>query len=192
MSGPRGETRARARTAALRLFAERGYGATTLQDIADATNVTKAALYYYFRTRDDILADVAEPVLARHESLLADAEPAAPLGPAALRTFLTGLAELAYDQGLALGILMLDPTARAHPDLADRWEGLRQRMMTVVAGPDRDTATEARVVAAMVATIMPALALREDPDREAVVRTCVAAGCAVLGVRAPREPRAGG
>lgn len=191
MSGPRGETRARAREAALRLFAERGYGATTLQDIADATHVTKAALYYYFRTRDDILTDLVEPVLARHESLLAEAEATSPLGTAGTRAFLEGVAELAYEQGLAFGILMLDPTIRAHPALSDRWGDLQRRLFAVVAGPEPDTATEARAIAAMVATIMPALAMRENPERETIVRACVTAGCAVLGLRPPRAPHPG-
>ncbi|MFJ8828211.1 TetR family transcriptional regulator [Streptomyces sp. NPDC102467] len=53
-------TRRRIERTALRLFVERGYDRTSLQDIADEAGLTKAALYYYFRTREAL----AEGVLA--------------------------------------------------------------------------------------------------------------------------------
>ncbi len=40
---------------ALRLFTEQGFDATSLQEIADHLGFTKAALYYHFRSKDDIL-----------------------------------------------------------------------------------------------------------------------------------------
>lgn len=40
---------------ALQLFTEQGYDATSLQEIADRLGFTKAALYYHFRSKDDIL-----------------------------------------------------------------------------------------------------------------------------------------
>ena len=42
------------RTAA-RTYSRNGFHETTLADIADALNVSKPALYYYFRSKDDIL-----------------------------------------------------------------------------------------------------------------------------------------
>jgi AcrR family transcriptional regulator len=41
---------------ATRLFAEKGFASTTLQDIADALGITRPAVYYYFKTKEDILA----------------------------------------------------------------------------------------------------------------------------------------
>lgn len=41
---------------ATRLFAERGFAGTSLKDIADATGLTRPALYHYVRSKDDILA----------------------------------------------------------------------------------------------------------------------------------------
>ena len=40
---------------ATRLFAERGYAGTSIQDIADAVGLTRPALYYYFKGKDDLL-----------------------------------------------------------------------------------------------------------------------------------------
>lgn len=41
---------------ATRLFAERGFAGTSLQDIADAMGMTRPALYYYVRNKDELLA----------------------------------------------------------------------------------------------------------------------------------------
>jgi AcrR family transcriptional regulator len=41
---------------ATRLFAERGFSGTSLKDIADATGLTRPALYHYVRSKDEILA----------------------------------------------------------------------------------------------------------------------------------------
>ena len=55
-------TAAQARTvaASLELFAQRGVGGTSLQMIADAIGVTKAALFYQFKTKDEIVLAAAE------------------------------------------------------------------------------------------------------------------------------------
>jgi AcrR family transcriptional regulator len=51
----RGNTRQRIQDVALELFVERGYERTSLREIAEALDVTKAALYYHFKTKEDIL-----------------------------------------------------------------------------------------------------------------------------------------
>lgn len=41
---------------AVRLFAERGFAGTSLQDIADAMEITRPALYYYVKSKDELMA----------------------------------------------------------------------------------------------------------------------------------------
>ncbi|HWM38542.1 MAG TPA: helix-turn-helix domain-containing protein, partial [Streptomyces sp.] len=45
----RGNTRQRIQDVALELFAQRGYDKTSLREIAEHLDVTKAALYYHFK-----------------------------------------------------------------------------------------------------------------------------------------------
>ncbi len=45
------------RTAA-RLFQERGYEATSMQDVASALNLSKGALYHHFQSKDEILFEI--------------------------------------------------------------------------------------------------------------------------------------
>jgi AcrR family transcriptional regulator len=52
---PRGEMRERILDVALELFNEQGYDKTSLREIAERLGVTKAALYYHFERKEDIL-----------------------------------------------------------------------------------------------------------------------------------------
>jgi AcrR family transcriptional regulator len=52
---PRGSTRERILDIALDLFTEHGYDKTSLREIADELGYTKAALYYHFEHKEDIL-----------------------------------------------------------------------------------------------------------------------------------------
>ena len=66
------DTRQEILDAALVLFAEQGYDKTSLREIAEQVGVTKAALYYHFPSKDEILVALLEPVLAVQEDLLAE------------------------------------------------------------------------------------------------------------------------
>lgn len=59
----RTDTRERLLVVAAELFAERGYAGTSIRDISDRLGVTKAALYYHFTSKSEILhALVAQPI----------------------------------------------------------------------------------------------------------------------------------
>ena len=47
---------------ATQLFAERGFAGTSLQDIADALGITRPALYYYVKSKDELLAKLVTEV----------------------------------------------------------------------------------------------------------------------------------
>ena len=54
----RGNTRQRIQDVAIELFAEQGYEKTSLREIAESLDVTKAALYYHFKTKEEILVSI--------------------------------------------------------------------------------------------------------------------------------------
>lgn len=59
------DTRRRILKTASALFAQRGFAGTSIRDISDELGLTKAALYYHFASKDDILAAlVTEPLTA--------------------------------------------------------------------------------------------------------------------------------
>ncbi|MFD8693125.1 TetR/AcrR family transcriptional regulator [Streptomyces sp. NPDC059651] len=66
----RGDTRQRIQDVALSLFAEQGYEKTSLREIAEHLDVTKAALYYHFKTKEDILVSIFEDLNRPVEDLI--------------------------------------------------------------------------------------------------------------------------
>jgi AcrR family transcriptional regulator len=48
---------------ALRLFAEKGFEGTSVQDVVVTAGVTKGAMYHYFGSKDDLLAEIYARVL---------------------------------------------------------------------------------------------------------------------------------
>ena len=61
------ETRERLFQAALRLFAERGYLATTVEDITEAADVGKGTFFNYFPSKEHVLATFGDQRLAYFE-----------------------------------------------------------------------------------------------------------------------------
>jgi AcrR family transcriptional regulator len=64
------DTRSRLRELALQLFAEQGYEQTSLREIAERLGVTKAALYYYFKSKEDIVRSLVEDYMAEIDQLI--------------------------------------------------------------------------------------------------------------------------
>lgn len=65
----RRETLERIRDRGIRLFIEKGYAATTLEEIAAAAGISRRTFFYYFKSKDEILLSLQADVGA----LLADA-----------------------------------------------------------------------------------------------------------------------
>jgi AcrR family transcriptional regulator len=67
---PRGqETRDRILAVALREFAARGYAAVSVEEIADAADVTKGAVYYWFADKDEIGRELQHELYERLTAL---------------------------------------------------------------------------------------------------------------------------
>lgn len=57
---------------ASRLFLERGYDKTTLQDIIDATHLSKGAIYHHFASKEAIIIAVADRMGEHNTAVLAE------------------------------------------------------------------------------------------------------------------------
>jgi AcrR family transcriptional regulator len=133
----REDTRTRIQEIALRLFTEQGYEATSLREIAEELGVTKAALYYHFKTKDDIVASLVDLRLADIEELLAWAR-SRPKTPEMRRELIERYAEYlrrTRHHGVARFLERNQTALRDHPTLIK----IRERMMQLtreMSGPD--------------------------------------------------------
>jgi TetR/AcrR family transcriptional regulator len=64
----------RLKKAAIALFTERGYAATTVREVVEAAGVTKPVLYYYFKSKEGIYIDILNDTAQRLEELLQSAK----------------------------------------------------------------------------------------------------------------------
>jgi AcrR family transcriptional regulator len=71
--------------AAAQLFAERGYPAASIADLAAQIRVSKGLLYHYYRDKEHLLFDIAERYVDRLVQLTVEVEAAALPPEAALR-----------------------------------------------------------------------------------------------------------
>ena len=124
---------------AQRLFAELGYDATSLQMIADEMGLTKAAVYYHFRAKFDILHAAMLPGIQRLEALLDEA--AAIRGRRArIEHLVNGFADFLVRNRHYAVMASTDPAAKRH-QLDDESMTPRRRALALLFG-DNPTAAE--------------------------------------------------
>jgi TetR/AcrR family transcriptional regulator len=71
ITSPQPETRGRLLQAALDLFTQRGYSATTVREICAAAGVTKPVLYYHFKNKEGMYLALLEEPFCRFNAILA-------------------------------------------------------------------------------------------------------------------------
>jgi AcrR family transcriptional regulator len=137
---------ARILAAALDLFAARGVSGTSLQMIADAVGVTKAAIYHQFKTKEEIVIAVTDTELGKLEDALEAAE--AETDPLrARKVLLTRVIDMAVERRGWVRALQNDPVIVR---LLGEHEPFRQfisRLYGVLLDEHDDT--EARISAAL-------------------------------------------
>jgi AcrR family transcriptional regulator len=67
---PHPRTRDHILAAALHLFAEKGYDATSMREIAEALHISKPALYYHFDSKEDIVRGIMQDMLDQLDELV--------------------------------------------------------------------------------------------------------------------------
>ena len=171
----RGTARGRVIDAALRLFAEHGVHATSLQMIADDLGVTKAAVYYQFHSKDDIVVAVVQPIfndLSRVVRIAATM----PTSVSARDALISGLIDTSIAHRHVMAVFSDDPVVHAlvkeHPEFSEVTEALAD----MVTGDHRDVVN--RVTGSMIITGIfgtstdPRLADVDDDQMRTVLSHC--------------------
>lgn len=138
--GRPGETRERAIQVALELFAEHGVSGTSLQMIANRLNVTKAAIYHIFSTKDELIRAVIQPVLDLMIAFAEEAE-AQPTRAGQVDVILRGIVEVVIQHGRTTAVLQGDPAVAAAMDVDALTQPLEDRVRALLTGPNPDAAT---------------------------------------------------
>jgi AcrR family transcriptional regulator len=132
--------------AALDLFADHGVSGTSLQMIADALGVTKAAVYHKFKTKEEIVIAVAEMELATLEDALEAAEAEAD-SVGARKVLLTEVVGMAVERRRWVRTLQNDPVMVRLLGEHEPFRNLITRLYAILLNEADDT--EARISAAL-------------------------------------------
>jgi AcrR family transcriptional regulator len=165
------QTRRAVLDTARELFLEHGYDATSLQLIADTMGVTKANVYYYFRTKVAILEALLENSVTALTALLDEA--ATIRGVRARREFLVAgfVDEVVAATRTLAPMSRTDPIVRRHAGISARLDELAERALRLLFG-DEPTPDEAAAFW-MLNDLGPAtrrLAQLPDDELRAVLR----------------------
>lgn len=122
-------TRERIPVVALRLFAEKGYEATSMREIAEHLGITKPALYYHFDSKEAIVRELLRELLAQVAELVSWVQ-GHKVTPQLRREVLLRWSDIMQANGLALFRFMMANRRVIH-DLHHNDSG-QQDMMTLV------------------------------------------------------------
>jgi AcrR family transcriptional regulator len=152
--------------AALVLFAEHGISGTSLQMIADAIGVTKAAVYHQYKTKDEIILSVAQVVLAGLEAAVTAAE-GEPSRSRAREVLIAEMIDLAVARRRMAGVLQRDPVMlrflEEHEPFRRVMERVNRVLMGGVPGP-RGRVQAATIAAAIAGSVIHPLVLDLDDE----------------------------
>ncbi|MEV8632720.1 helix-turn-helix domain-containing protein [Streptosporangium sp. NPDC051023] len=154
MNARRSDTRQRIQQVALELFAERGYEKTSLREVAERLQITRPALYYHFKAKEDILNGVIEDLNHSIDELVEWAG-AQPHTDAARKVILARIAVLLEDRWRPL-IRFTQVNQAVMSDLP-AGEQMRHRMMKIVsvlARPEDDLTRQFEARLAVIALIL--------------------------------------
>jgi AcrR family transcriptional regulator len=138
--------RSRVLDAALDLFAQHGVSGTSLQMIADAVGITKAAIYHQFRTKDNIVLAVTERELFRLAPAL-DAAEAHADELAARDELLVRMIEMAVRDRRLVRTLQFDPVVVRLLAEHEPFQRFMDRLYRVLLG---DSGDDRRIEGAML------------------------------------------
>ena len=146
--GGRGSLAARIVRVAGELFDSHGVDGTSLQMIADAAGVGKAAVYYHFKTKDEIVSAVHAHVFAEFYAAIDDAEAieAAHSRADALKSLIPRLVRLAVNGRRAFSRLLSDPAIAGITANDEQLKELRRRFdrLVTAASPTPNGSREGR------------------------------------------------
>ena len=196
MSPRQADTRQRILDVALELFAEQGYEKTSLREIAERLDVTKAALYYHFASKEALLAGIVDSLVEPADELVAWSQ-TQPRTTEFRQEYLRRLAELLQGQ-LSRWISFVQqnqPVLRDHTEAGQKMQSRLLLLCAAIIEPEAVLQDQLRsllgLLAVYLGNLAPASALLRSLGFETTPEELTVAAMDValelVGERAPRR-----
>jgi AcrR family transcriptional regulator len=176
-------TRSRMLAAAMKLFSQYSFAGTSLQMIADELDLTKAAIYYHFQTREKLLIALMQPILGEIGKVVDTAERQRG-ARARAEAMVSGYADIVARNRSLAAVTAFDPSVRSALRNQPEWAAIIDRQLALLAGAG--SAALGEIKAAVVMTGLAGAASSADPDLadDALRTELVDIGRRVLGLPA--------
>jgi AcrR family transcriptional regulator len=182
-------TRRRVLDTAVELFSRYSFAGTSLQLIADELGLTKAAIYYHFRTREQLLLALMKPIFTEIAEVVEAAERRRGTR-ARCDAMLTGYAGVVAAHRTLAAVTTFDPGVRDVLRSQPEWSAVIDRQLALFSG----NSVAGAINAAVVLTGLAGGAATAPPqvDYETLRTQLIEAGRRILGLPDVSASIAGG
>ncbi|MGP4049229.1 TetR/AcrR family transcriptional regulator [Streptomyces sp. 2A115] len=173
----RGDTRQRIQDVAVELFAEQGYEKTSLREIAERLDVTKAALYYHFKTKEDILISLFQDLTRPMDDMIEWAK-GEPQTLATKQELLRRYSEALTEAAPLFRFMQENQATVRELSVGETFKDRMLAMMDIIKEPDAPLTDQVRCVSALFTMHAGMFALKDiegDPEdkRKAVLEVAI-------------------
>ena len=139
---------------ALARFCEGGFAGTSVADLATALGVSKAAIYYHYRSKDALLHRLVDPLLDTIDACIhRHHDP--PVSAAAARRLLGDYLMVLTAHRQIVTWVATDVAVVNHPEIGPRIRAQNRQLRTLLVAPDPSVAATLRAAAALGAIWRP-------------------------------------
>ena len=135
---------------ALARFRITGFAGTSIADLASTLGISKAAIYYHYRSKDALLHHLIDPLLDAIDTCIHHHPTPRHLLDAYLAVLLT--------HREAVPLITTDPAVLHHPTIGPRLQAQHQQLHCLLAAPNTTLAASLRAEAALGAIRRPLIA----------------------------------
>jgi AcrR family transcriptional regulator len=141
---------------ALARFRVGGFVGTSIADLAGALGVSKAAIYYHYRSKDALLHRLVDPLLEAIDACIQDhTSPAAPAQTRSARGLLGAYLAVLLAHQQVVPLIATDVAVLNHPSIGPRLRAQNQQLRTLLTAPDTSMPARLRAEAALGAIWRP-------------------------------------
>jgi AcrR family transcriptional regulator len=162
---------------ALARFRIGGFTGTSIANLAGALGISKAAIYYHYRSKDALLHHLIDPLLDAIDACIQDHTPAASAQRA--RQLLDAYLAVLLAHRAVVPLITTDVAIVHHPSIGPRLRAQNQQLQSLLAGPNTSVAARLRAEAALGAiwrplTAEPQVDLSDPANQHTLIDAAVA------------------
>src|SRR5581483_2151334 len=180
------DTRQRLLDVTATLISQHGFAGTSLQMIADELGFTKAAIYYHFRTREQLLVALMEPILQQIRDVVENAE-SQRTPRTQIDAMVQGFANVVAKNRSLAAVVVFDPSV--HRVLQDQpdWGDLIGRQLALLTQLEAGTTGVIKATATLTGLAGAATGAPPDVDEQALIEQLCDIGRRIMGLRQARR-----